>query len=73
MNDEPDTYEVTVNVQIRRVGPHGYRYADNMEFRSTADIGALNFRGIADLLLRFQELTENAIETIQFTKENQNG
>ena len=70
MNNEPDVYQVEVNVQIRRVSPSGYHYNDRMEFRNVSDLGPLNFRQIADLLLKFQELSDDVVRTTKKVEEN---
>lgn len=67
MNDEY-TYQVSVTVEIRRVGPSGQWTNDTMRFENKSDLGSLNFAQIADLLMRFNDINQNAVESIKAQK-----
>jgi len=66
-NEVEETYVVDVSVAIRKVGAGGYNMNDRMEFRNSSTLGSLNLAQIAGLLMRFQELNDQAVKEVQET------
>lgn len=71
MDDAKCTYRAEVRVALQKVDPTGRWTTDRLSFEDVTDLGTLDFQQIAELLMRFHNLSQTA--TLELTGKTQEG